>query len=114
MYLVWKKYGHWILLQVDQKQNNWTLSLEEQVNLIISTVPDNSDIPGEINKNNTFNGAKVWKQHTAVLTAGMEHWYCAVTVELLKLWLASGKLCSAQNDVNARVSCHWLTQLSNF
>jgi hypothetical protein len=50
-----------------------------------STVSDNSDIPGEINKNNTISGSKVWKQHTTVLPAGMEQWYCAVTVELLML-----------------------------
>jgi hypothetical protein len=74
-------------------------------------VPDNSDMPGYIKKN-TINGTKVWKQHTAVLTAGMEHWNCAVTVEMLML--SSGKLCGAQNDVNARVSRHWLTQLSHF
>lgn len=79
-----------------------------------STVSDTSDIPGEINKNNTINGAKVWKQHTTVLPAGMEQRYYVVIMEMLMLCVASSKLCGAQNDVNARVSCHWLTQLPHF
>lgn len=114
MYLVWQEYGHFNPTLCGPEKNSKTLSLQWHVNFMEITVFDHSDIPWQINTNNTINGTKVWKQHSAVLTAGMEPWYCAVATELSMLWAVSSKLCGAQNDVNARVSCHWLTELPDF